>query len=132
MTAAAPMTTPRWIAHPGHGRPSWATEIRRELVAAYRRGTMDAARCLRTYRLQGEPSMLPPEAVLYLATRVVAEGAPGVPEWRDRCVHPWTHEVLRDHGERGLAALLGADHEEVEGLVEAGRRFFFPGEVRLG
>jgi hypothetical protein len=121
------MTNHRWIVHSGHGRPSWATVLRRELIEAYRRGTMDAARCLGTYRLQGDPAMLPPEAVLYLATRVVAEQAPGAAEWRERCSHPWTRDVLRDHGARHLASLIGADAERTEGLVEAGRRFFFPG-----
>lgn len=88
---------------------------------------MDAERCLGTYRLQGERSMLPPEAVTYLATRVVAERAPDGAEWRDRCAHPWTREILREHGERELADLAEADREHFEGLVEAGRRFFFPG-----
>lgn len=88
---------------------------------------MDARRCLGTYRLQGERSMLPPEAITYLATRVVAEDAPGGPEWRDRCDHPWTRDILREHGERELAELAEADREHFEGLVEAGRRFFFPG-----
>jgi hypothetical protein len=88
---------------------------------------MDAERCLGTYRLQGDPAMLPPEAVLYLATRVVAEKVPGAAEWRDRCSHPRTGDVLREHGVWHLAALIGADYERTEGLIEAGRRFFFPG-----
>jgi hypothetical protein len=38
-------------------------------------------------------------------------------------------EVLSEHGERELAWLisLGDDDEAIEDLVEAGRRFFFPG-----
>jgi hypothetical protein len=117
----------RWIVHRGHEARAWPAELRREMVAAFRRGTMDAERCLGTYRLQGERSMLPPEAVIYLATRVVAERVPGATEWRDRCAHPWTREILRDHGEGRLAELAEADTEGFEGLVEAGRRFFFPG-----
>jgi hypothetical protein len=117
----------RWIVHDRHDARPWPDELRREIVSAFRRGSMDAARCLGTYRLQGERSMLPPEAVIYLATRVVAERVPEANEWRDRCVHPWTREILRDHGEGRLAELAEADTEGFEGLVEAGRRFFFPG-----
>lgn len=117
----------RWIVHRGHVARPWPAQFRRELVSAFRRGTMDAERCLGTYQLHGERSMLPPEAVIYLATRVMAERTPEAAEWRDRCVHRWTREILRDHGEGLLAELAEADTEGFEGLVEAGRRFFFPG-----
>lgn len=117
----------RWIVHRPHVSRLWPAELRREIVTAFRRGTMDAQRCLGTYRLQGERSMLPPEAVIYLATRVVAERTPEEAEWQDRCAHPWTREILRDHGEGHLAELAEADTEGFESLVEAGRRFFFPG-----
>ncbi len=127
MTVETTKMSRRWIVHRAHVGAPWSTEFRRELVSAFRRGTMDARRCLGTYRLQGERTMLPPEAVLYLATRVVAERAPESADWRDRCVHPWTREVLRDHGQGELAELAEADREGFEGMVEAGRRFFFPG-----
>ena len=105
----------RWVVHRGHGRRPWPAEFRCELVSAFRRGTMDAERCLGTYQLHGERSILPPEAVIYLATRVLAERAPDGAEWRDRCVHPWTREILRDHGEGRLAELAEADSARVRG-----------------
>lgn len=122
---AQTMTTLRWIVHPGHGSPPWAAEMRRELVAAYRRGTMDAERCLVTYRSHGERSMLPREAVVYLAARVVAERTTDRPVWGLEREFG-AAEVLSDHGERELAERLADDRAEFEGLVEAGRRIFFP------
>ncbi len=86
---------------------------------------MDASRCLGTYRLHGQRSMLPPEAVIYLATRVVVGRADGAPSW-ERYDGRVTSEVLSDHGERELAALVEGDGEQLDGLVESGRRFFFP------
>jgi hypothetical protein len=120
------MTESRWIAHPGHCTPPWTDELRRELVAAFRRGTMNAERCLRAYRDQGEAGVLPPEAVVYLAARVVADRSIGAAE-RARFEGMLSAEALSDHGERELAALYAIDREGFEGLVEAGRRFFFPG-----
>jgi hypothetical protein len=92
---------------------------------------MDASRCLGTYRLHGERSMLPPEAVIYLATRVIVgrtEDVPSLEQYDGRV----TSEVLSEHGERELAALVGGDGEELDGLVESGRRFFFPGPFGCG
>ncbi len=127
MRVVTTMLSRRWIVHCRHEARPWPAELRLEIVSAFRRGTMDAERCLGTFRLQGERSILPPEAVIYLATRVVAERAPEATEWRDRCAHPRTREILRDHGEGRLAEIAEVDREGFEGLVEAGRRFFFPG-----
>ncbi len=127
-----PTTSMRyWIVHPGHPGAPWPAELRRELVAAFRRGTMDAARCLGTYRLHGESSMLPPEAVIYLATRVVADGSKDTPSW-ERYDGRVTSEILSEHGERELAALVEGNGEELDWLVESGRRFFFPGPFVRG
>jgi hypothetical protein len=77
-------------------------------------------RCLGTYRLQGSREILPPEAVVYLAAQVVAE--------RATCLHEsLTADALSDHGGRELAVLFELDREGFEDLIEAGRRFFFPG-----
>jgi hypothetical protein len=119
-SAATMKTTKRWIAHQASGSPPWENAVRRELVAAFRRGTMDAERCLGTYRLQGSREILPPEAVVYLAAQVVAE--------RATCFHEsLTADALSDHGGRELAVLFELDREGFEDLIEAGRRFFFPG-----
>jgi hypothetical protein len=105
--------------------------MRRELVAAFRRGTMDAARCLGTYLLHGERSVLPPEAVVYLATRIVAGRSNDVPSWEqyDGLV---TSEILSEHGERELAALVENEVEALDRIVETGRKFFFPGPFLRG
>jgi hypothetical protein len=81
---------------------------------------MDAARCLGTYRLQGSREILPPEAVVYLAAQVVAEQA--------ACLHETlTVDALSECGGRELAVLFELDREGFKELIEAGRRFFFPG-----
>jgi hypothetical protein len=119
-SAATMKTTKRWIAHRAHGAPPWENAVRRELIAAFRRGTMDAARCLGTYRLQGSREILPPEAVVYLAAQVVAEQA--------TCLHETlTVDALSECGGRELAVLFELDREGFKELIEAGRRFFFPG-----
>jgi hypothetical protein len=93
---------------------------------------MDAARCLGTYRLHGEPSVLPPEAVIYLATRVVAGCAADPPSW-ERYDGRVTSQFLHEHGESELADLVdGDDDGDFAGLVESGRRFFFPGPLGRG
>jgi hypothetical protein len=126
------MTATRvWIVHSPHGLTSWANNLRQELVSAFRRGTMDAARCLSTYRLHGERSVLPPEAVIYLATRVVAGDSCDVPSW-DRYDGRQTSEFLAAQGERELALLIAAGVDCFDDWVEAGRRFFFPGPLGRG
>ncbi len=97
------MISRRWIVHREHFVHSWKTALRRELVAAYRRGTMDAGRCLDTYVNHGEPDILPREAVVFLASIVAAERAEV--EWS--------------------ALGLANDMASVE-TIEAGREFFFP------
>jgi hypothetical protein len=133
MTDEATMVSRRWRRDDAHGRACWSAELGRELVAAYRRGTMDAARCLGTYRLHGERSVLPPEAVVYLATRVVSGRTwpGGRPSW-ERYDGRSTSELLLDQGERELAALAGRGDAVFEGLVESGRLYFFPGPLALG
>jgi hypothetical protein len=86
---------------------------------------MNAERCLSAYRDQGEAGVLPPEAVVYLAARVVADRAIGAAA-RARFEGLLSTEALIDNGERELAALCAIDREGFEGLVEAGRQFFFP------
>jgi hypothetical protein len=114
------MTTKRWIAHRAHGLPPWESAVRRELVAAFRRGTMNAERCLGTYRLQGSRAILPPEAVVYLAARVAAEKVTGFHE-------ALVADTLSDYGGRELGVLFELDRAGFEDLIEAGRRYFFPG-----
>lgn len=125
------MTSRYWIAHMAHGTAWWTTELRRELVAAFRRGSMDAARCLGSCRLHGGHAVLPPEAVVYLATRVVAGRGGDGPVW-ERYDGRVTSELLSDHGEGELAVLIERDGDEFDDLVEAGRRFFFPGPLGRG
>jgi hypothetical protein len=110
----------RWIVQPAQADPPWETALRRELIAAYRRGTMDAERCLGTYLLQGRVKLLPPEAVVYLAASVTADRTNGTQG-------TLTAEALSVHAGYELATLYQLDRKGFEGLVEAGRRFFFPG-----
>jgi hypothetical protein len=69
--------------------------------------------------------------VVYLATRIVAGRSRDVPSWEqyDGAV---TSEILREHGERELAALVAEEAEGLDGIVESGRRFFFPGPFDRG
>ncbi len=143
------MTPRRWIAHPGHADTPCTSALRREVVAAFRRGSMDAEGCLRAFRAQGEPGVLPPEALVYLAAQAVADrdmrpvlddfpGRPGprcLPAralGRGRDIGMMTAEALGDHGEGELAALCEADRDGFAELVEAGRRYFFPGPGAVG
>lgn len=129
------MTTRRLIAHPAHRPgpgggstpPAWVEAIRREVVAAYRRGSMSADRCLRTCRLQGGSTLLPPVARAFLAEQATIErrsqGASG----------PVTlAETLGEHGERDLAAIFEGDVDRFARLIEAGRLYFFPAASILG
>lgn len=116
-----------WIAHEGHSVSHWTAALRRELVAAYRRGSMDAEGCLRTYRAQGERAVLPVEAVAYLAARAVLDRASGTVSGGAITV-----EALRDQDERELADLLAADPRVFVEAIEAGHRFFFPGRRHVG
>jgi hypothetical protein len=122
------MSSYYWIPHPAHRSPSWSGNLRQELIAAFRRGSMNAERCLRTYRLHGEPSILPAEAVIYLATRVVAGPPAAEPSW-ERYNGAVTSEFLQAEGQPELAGLAAVGRDAFEGLVEAGRRFFFPGPL---
>ena len=125
------MTSQRWIAHSGHIVPAWTSALRRELVAAFRRGSMSAERCLRTYLNQGEPEILPFEAVVFLAARVASEHL----DMRASMGSSGTYLTVfvdPDLGENRLAELCLSDPEEFEALIEAGRRFFFPGYRVIG
>ena len=117
MMAFSMITSQRWIAHEGHHVPTWVTALRHELVAAFRRGSMNAERCLKTYLNQGEPEMLPFEAVVFLLARVAAEREPG-------------GTLPIDNPE--LAAICDSGGDEFADLIEAGRRFFFPSLVAIG
>ncbi len=102
------------IVHPPHARADWTSLLRRELVAAFRRGSMDAAKCLHAYCLQGGGAVLPPEAVVYLTVQAAA----------DRAERP-VDRVWLD-GAIGQDVLGSCGREEFVGVVEAARRFFFP------
>ncbi len=100
----------KWIAHEGHvAVPAWVSALRNEVIAAYRRGSMSAERCLKTYFSQGAEEMLPFEAVIYLATRVVIE--------RERmdCV---------DFAESTLLEGCGEQRPLMEHWIRLGREFF--------
>jgi len=125
------MNSQRWIAHPGHVVPAWTTALRRELIAAYRRGSMDAERCLRSYINQGEPDLLPFEAVVFLAARATIERSEGRAGWTST-QRQMSGPVADDQGEHELAALCQTDCEEMAELIEAGRRFFFPRYQAIG
>ena len=117
--------------HPGHIVPPWTAALCVELVAAFRRGSMSAERCLRTYQSQGERSVLPPEAVAYLAARVVADRAEGRPG-RGGVTGLVSAEALVDEGHRELAELFVDDREAFNATIEAGRRVFFPSRQSVG
>ena len=78
---------------------------------------MDAERCLRTYMNQGEPDILPFEAVVFLVARLAAESE-AKDDWRV------------DHLE--LAAIRGSGIDKFDDLIEAGREFFFPIRRAIG
>ncbi len=92
---------------------------------------MDAARCLGTYRLHGQRSVLPPEALVYLATRIVARPSDDAPSW-EQYNGAVMSEILCEHGERELAAIVENETEALDLIVESGRRFFFPGPFERG
>jgi hypothetical protein len=115
------MISRRWIAHHGHDVPTWKTALRHEMIAAFRRGSMSAERCLKTYLNQGEPDILPFEAVVFLAVRVVIDR-----ETHPCDLHHINAEILEDRGEMALADLFKADRETFLDLIEEGRAFFFP------
>jgi hypothetical protein len=78
---------------------------------------MDAERCLKTYLNQGEPDILPFEAVVFLLARLAADRTP-------------EGEMSIDHPE--LAALGPVGGDEFAELIEAGREFFGPRRLLIG